>query len=314
MNCPREHSEARTLGLLLDIQSALLADKPDLGAILLRLRLLAARLGSERLEDWVKHEGEGYPRGVDVPDYRRVAVTYRGVFVGLHHMLPDAQIPTALIGKYAGEQWTTHSVTESISVVQGMAENDDGLGLDASNLSMLLHNKVFKGMNCNGVTGFISSFAIRGIIQSVRYRVLDFTIELERRLPESKDISLQDSIEKTAEKTEKVDRVFNQIVYGDVNNFTAVGGSQISLQIMKGDVNSLKGELVKAGLPATDAEEITAIIADEKPSDADQPFGKKASEWIAKKTSKAAGGIWKVGSTVATEVLKEAALRYWGLK
>jgi hypothetical protein len=37
-------------------------------------------------------------------------------------------------------------------------------------------------------------------------------------------------------------------------------------------------------------------------------------EWIRTKAPKAAGGVWKVGSTALTSLLTEAALKYYGLK
>ena len=58
------------MSLLHDIQTAVLQDDSDLGPILLKLRLLAARLGSQPFAEWVKHESEGYPSDADLPDYQ----------------------------------------------------------------------------------------------------------------------------------------------------------------------------------------------------------------------------------------------------
>ena len=46
----------------------------------------------------------------------------------------------------------------------------------------------------------------------------------------------------------------------------------------------------------------------------DEPFGKKATSWLASHhLKKAAEGRWKIGISVATEVLTEAAKKYYGL-
>lgn len=50
------------MGLLHEIQSSVVQEGSDIGPILLKLRLLAARLRSDELEEWVKHESEGYPK------------------------------------------------------------------------------------------------------------------------------------------------------------------------------------------------------------------------------------------------------------
>lgn len=56
--------------LLEDIQNAAIDAKSDLGTLLRKCKLLAARLGSQQLEDWVLWESNGYPADVNVPDYR----------------------------------------------------------------------------------------------------------------------------------------------------------------------------------------------------------------------------------------------------
>lgn len=68
------------MGLLHEIQESVVQDGADLGSVLLKLRLLAARLGSEVLEEWVKHESEGYPEDAEIPPYRMVGVSYTGTF------------------------------------------------------------------------------------------------------------------------------------------------------------------------------------------------------------------------------------------
>ena len=70
------------MSLLHDIQAAVLQEGADLGPILLKVRLLAAQLGSQPLADWVKHESEGYPSETPVPDYRIIQVTYTATFSG----------------------------------------------------------------------------------------------------------------------------------------------------------------------------------------------------------------------------------------
>jgi hypothetical protein len=68
--------------VLTEVQASLIQQDQQIGPILLKLRFLASRLGSGPLEEWVKHETEGYPRATEVPDYRRIAVSYTGTFSG----------------------------------------------------------------------------------------------------------------------------------------------------------------------------------------------------------------------------------------
>lgn len=55
-------------------------------------------------------------------------------------------------------------------------------------------------------------------------------------------------------------------------------------------------------------------MATEEPSNGAEPLGEKALSWIATKTKQAAKGTWNMGLNIATNILSEAALRYYGLK
>lgn len=106
------------MSLLHQIQESVVQDGSSLGPILLKLRLLAARLGSNDLEEWVKHESEGYPQDAVLPDYRIVGVTYKGTFSGpFGSGIKNAPIPPILIKTFANDSWNNYSVRESIAAV-----------------------------------------------------------------------------------------------------------------------------------------------------------------------------------------------------
>jgi hypothetical protein len=302
------------MSILREIQAAILQENPDLGTILLKLRFLASRLGSEPLEDWVKFEAEGY--AADVPEYRVVGLSYSGSWSGAFgSAINNAPIPSYLIEKHAGNHWTQYKVRESIASVQEMATSERTMGINASNLILLLQGKVYEDFACNSITAEMSTTAPREIVQAVRARILELTIELEKRVPDAVEVTLQKVISsKTPESAATVTQIFNQTVYGNVTHVTATDGAQVTLAITAGDTVSMVSELAKAGLPDDAAKEITDIVATEKPQNQDKPLGPRALEWIKNNAPKAASGAWKIGSAVATDLLKEAALKYYGLK
>jgi hypothetical protein len=304
------------MSLLREIQAAILQENPDLGTILLKLRFLASRLGSEPLEDWVKYEAEGYPRDADVPEYRLAGLSYRGSWSGpFGSGINNAPIPSYLIEKHASKHWTQYKVRESIASVQEMAASGKTLGINASDLILLLQGKVYEDWACNSISAEMSPVAPREIVQAVRARILELTIELEKCVPDAVEVTLQKVISsKTPESAATVTQIFNQTVYGNVTHVTATDAAQVTLAVTTGDTVSMVSELSKAGLPDDAAKEITDIVASEKPQNADKPLGPKALEWIKKNAPKAASGAWKIGSAVATDLLKEAALKYYGLK
>lgn len=118
------------MSLLHEIQAAVLQEGSDLGPILLRLRLLAARIGSQPLAEWVHHESEGYPRDAELPDYRFIPVSYTANFSGpFGSGIQNAPISPYLIKKFAGEHWVRHEMRESIAAVDDLLANAEDGGI-----------------------------------------------------------------------------------------------------------------------------------------------------------------------------------------
>jgi hypothetical protein len=307
------------MSLLYDIQSAAVDEAADLGPILLKVRLLAARLGSQPLADWVRHESEGYPAESAVPDYRIIPVTYTATFNGpFGSGINNAPIPLVLIEKFAGEKWTHYEMRQSIAAVDhllaSVAKGNGGLSLDASNLILRLQGKLYPGYACNSVTGSVSAAALAELRHSVRGRILELTIELEKSVPEAASITMGQAPMQTTSKAEQVTQISQNIIYGNMTSISATAGAEVNVVIGTGDLAALVSFLEKKGIDGSDAKEFGALVASEAPESADEPFGPKAKKWILANLKKATVGTWKVGVAVATDLMKEAALRYYGLK
>ena len=306
------------MSLLHQIQESVVQDGSSLGPILLKLRLLAARLGSNDLEEWVKHESEGYPQDAVLPDYRIVGVTYKGTFSGpFGSGIKNAPIPPILIKTFANDSWNTQSVRESIAAVDELVKasaNGGSLGINASNLILLLQGKIYKGYACNDISGDISVVSLSEISQAVRNRVLELTIEFEKSIPSAAHITFgTQGMDK--DNASKAQQITQQIIYGNVGNAISGGSeSTINVNIQSHNKESVANYLKDSGISEEDARDFSLIVASETPSSSEEPFGEGAKNWIASNIRKAADGTWKVGMAVATKVLTEAALKYYGLQ
>lgn len=305
--------------LLHEIQEQIVQRDADLGSILLKLRFLASRLGSENLEEWVKFESEGYPKDVPVPNYRIVGLNYRGTFSGpMGSGIQNAQIPPYVIKKHAGEHWVNYEIRESIAAVDALAksclEGDSSIGINASNLILLLQGKIYEGYAFNDIDASISPTAISEIQQSVKSKILELTLEIEKCVPNAVNVTFGNRAHESV-NSEKIQQISQQIIYGNVNSIiSATGNSVISLNINQGNSEELVKYLVESGVAKKDAIELAEIMKTENPLSAEEPFGEKAKEWFVSNIGKAAKGIWSIGVTVATKVISEAALKYYGLK
>lgn len=302
------------MGILNEIQAATLDSSANLGSVLLKLRFLASRLGSSPLADWVKFESEGYPTDVAIPDYRKVNVSYVGTFFGAYGAsITNAPIPPYLIEKFAGKKWNQYEVRNSIAAVEELALSSGAIGVSNQNLVLILQNKIYKGYACNSVNGTVDKVAIKEIVQTVRNRVLELTIEIEKEIPGAADVLVAGPAPKIADK-EKMTKIVNQTVYGNVTQVTAADNSTINVNIQQGEISSMVKSLVDAGLPQGAADEIAHIVAAEKPEAPDRPLGIKATEWLSKNLKHAASRGWGIGVSALSKVVEEAALRYYGLK
>lgn len=310
------------MSLLRDIQTSIIESEQSIAPILLKLRLLAARLGSSPLEEWVKYESEGYPEGVDIPDYRRIPVSYRGTFFGSYgSSISDVPISGSLIEKYAGEKWVNHQNRQSVAAIDDLVKSSSEGGtlrIDASDLILCLQGKVYKDYACNSVVGTVSRTSLVEIQHAVRVRVLELTIQLEKSVPVAAEVSLEKPGKSDMGSAEKVTQIYNQTIHGDVGNLTSVTnygeGANLSVSIGKDDKDAFVEFLVSKGLPQADMEEFADILSTEESGSAEEPFGAKAKEWFAENIKKAASGTWKVGVSVATRLLTESALKFYDLK
>lgn len=306
------------MSLLYEIQESIVQSDADIGPVLLKLRLLAARLGSVSLEEWVKYESEGYPTDIEVPPYRIIGVSYRGTFSGpFGSGIKNAPIPSYLIEKFAGKQWTRYQVRESIAAIDELlnASSDKGgsLEIDASNLILLLQGKIYPDYACNEIRGTVSRAAFAEIRHSVKNRILELTIQIEKTFPEATKITFG-SLKINKVNSEEINKISTQVIYGNVTNITTGDGAQFIISVVKGDNDSLIRYLVESGIPEDDAKVFSEILASEEPAGKDEPFGLRAKTWLLENLKKAANGTWKVGISVATQVLTEAALKYYGFK
>jgi hypothetical protein len=308
------------MSLLNDIQAAVIGDGSDLGPVLLKLRFLAARLGSQSLADWVKHESEGYPENVPIPTYRLVPVMYTATFSGpFGAAIKNAPIAPYLIEKCGGEQWNRYEIRQSIAGIEELlASTSKGgsLGINAANLILLLQDKVYSGYACNDVSGEISRASLVELRHSVRSRILELTIEFEKFIPEAGTIALGHQDANPSPKSSAVaTQIYQQIFYGNVTSIHASGDHpQFNVAIGERNVQDLIQFLKQAGLTETDAQQLGDIAATEEPESKQEPLGSKTKKWLVDNMKKAIDGTWNVGVAVATAAIKEALLKYYGLK
>jgi hypothetical protein len=320
--CPNDYLRPAIRGdgrvsLLSEIQQSLLADGSDLGRTLLKIKFLASRIGSHVLEDWVGHEISGYPAGTPVPEYRTTSLIYHATVSNIAYIRQNAPVPIAMIAKLAGKSWLTHDLRDGIAVIEDrIARSDDNAkySIDASNLLLLIQDKIFEDQTIIDINGVFDIRAFVSVVNAVRAKLLDLTIRLEKDVPGIMEITVTEKLNALPPEAAAAANTATQSVVYNVNGpFTQITNSGqaggITVNVAQGNIESLIRDLVAHGVPDADAKELAAIIQDEKPESAKEPFGKRARAWIAG----AAGKAWNTASPILTSVMTEAAKKYYGL-
>ena len=309
------------MSLLREIQASLMQESPDIGSILLKLRFLASRLGSDELEEWVHYEIGGYPAKVTLPDYRQLAVSYKGAFFGplRGDSVPAASIPPFLIKKCAGEAFLVCKERRGVGAVGHFIRENTGksgtLSFGASDLIFRLQGKMYPGMECHSVTGYVSIADLAGLVLSVRNRVLNLTIELEKSVPAATAIVIDQQAAQFPEKdATTVSHITHQVIYGDQNVISSSGANaQLTVHIGQRDSAALIKALTEGGIPESDAREFADILSKEQPTSKEEPLGEGGTRWWGTYLKKAAEEGRKIAVSKLTNLVIEAATQYAGL-
>ncbi len=306
------------MNLLQEIQESIIDGRIKLGPIFLKLRLLAARLGSYELEEWVKFESEGYPTNTPLPDYRKISVEYTSTFPYSDGSgKKSISIPSNLIEEIAGKYEIRQSIAAIDDLVESSAKKGGLLEIGITNPILILNflrRKILEDHDCNDIRGAISKASLAELQYVVKSRVLKLTIEIEKSIPEATDISFGSRKSTDREMSSKVTHISNQIFHGNVTSITSSGdNASFSLSINPGDSKAFKKYLIDHGIDEVDVNELSEIVSSEAGGDKSEPLGEKATKWLAENIKKATDGTWKVGISVATELIKKAALKYYGL-
>jgi AbiTii len=301
------------LTLLETIQQSAVDANADVSTVLRQCRLLAARLDSRPLEEWVVWESDGYPSTAEVPPYRVWPIEVRGTFSGpFQSMAKNYLVPPALLPENARDGYERWECRMSVAALEAtLADANGTLYVPTGNLSLVLGENVLAGYNCIQARGVFSSLRLVEVLNAVRNRVLEFVLAVWKEAPAAGEIDVPAASRLGGER---VTQIFNTVVRGgSVNLVGAVNASTVAFNVTPGDWGSLELVLGDSGLTEDDLSELQAALeADPAPGDP-HAFGPKVSAWIATVTGKAASGAWKIGLGAAGSLLAQSIAKYYGL-
>jgi len=300
--------------LIEEIQKEAVDSKSDLGTLLRKCKLLAARLGSSPLEDWLLWKSNGYPDSVDVPSYRIWSLELRGHFAGpFGSGIRNAPIPWMCLPEKTRHAYKNYRCRQSITSIEEILKktNKGILHVSTGDLAVALGTNVYESQNCIQAWAECGVSNLIEVLNTVRNRILDFALAVWKEAPTAGEGNwrISPDIEPA-----RVTQIFNTTVYGGAANLLGTANeSVIAFNIGVKDFTSLERILRENGIQDGDLTEIhTSLEAEPKPT-SDKEFGPRVSYWISKMMEKAANGTWAIGLGTAGNLLARAIAKYYGL-
>ena len=299
------------MGFLKSIQADLIDHNTSVASTLLKLRLLAAKLGSSELTEWIKFESEGCPNDIDIPAYRVIPLSVLGTFRGpAGSGVQNAPIPSLLIKQIAGDGWDTYNVRESAATVEKMADQNDGLRFNLSNLMITLRGKIYPGYEPAQIVGLASQTSLIEVSNAIRTRLLEVTIEIAAKIPAIEEIELAS----ITQEPEVATQIFHQTIHGNMTNIQSSGPeATLQVTIVQHNTESLKNGLLEFGLSEEDSDELSKLISKQKPKDKETGLNKGVRKWLADRITNSFNTEFQGGISTLIKFVQEAAIKYWGL-
>lgn len=295
---------------VLELQELASSSSSDIQDVLLKAKVVSVKLNLDDLSEWLDYEINAYPSQDSVPEYRvikNVPVRAFNPFHGWIHFdlsnIDDPEIYDSL---------TSIHITNPISMLQEYAKSSTTL---YSDLPQPLTAFLNSFSNCNGmrIAWAINPTAITRIISTTKSRILDWSLELEKKGILGNGLLFSQKEKEVASMT--VHNTTN--INGNVNNAGVIGSGNNDISqnntINVGDFPSLERELKNLGISDEDIRELKKAI-DESPLPSTQDnLGGKIGSWIGKMVGQAYSGSLNIAASVAPAVLTNAICAYFNI-
>jgi len=218
------------MSLLSEIEAATVDSKTSLADVLRKCKVLAARLKHQELALWVGHELNGYPFETELPTYRSLNIDYSvGHFSGpFGSGLKNAPIPTSGLPDEIREMVTRQELRQSIGEIHELAANARTLHWKWTPdliSHVAHHHQIYTG----GVVLMdawvpIPAAVLKGVLDTVRTRILDFVLAIQTENPDAGDVALNAP---PPIPIQTLNQHFNMTIIGGQANLGNVGPSSI---------------------------------------------------------------------------------------
>jgi len=304
---------------LSEIIDAATGDSVPVATLLRMVRVVASRIGTIQLEEWVARELSGYEPEHELPPCRGpFEAAVLGHFAGPFGSEMTIPIPPAALPNEYRDGWLFKlAFMQPVSELEGLRGANDTLRNMWKPDAVVLFNHLVSQSKAQGIEmhGLVEAWKVvtpqqvGGVLDQVRTRVLSLALELEKIAPQAGEVD--------AELPERstVATVVNAHIYGSGNNI-AVGSPHASLisTVQRGDLPSLLAAARDLGLSEAEVEALEqAILEDARADGRKHTPGSAVSTLIGRLALGAGSVTGKVAIGAASGTLAALTRAYFGI-
>ena len=187
------------MSLLQDVQATAIDASVPISTLLRKCAVLANRLNNDELRAWVAKELNGYKSADDVPDYRILGASATGHLAGpFGSGYQNITIPPILLPDWGRKYAEEMRFTQPIATIEDLGKGDELVTSTwPGNLIAYMQtkegNKFAKDFVLYGAWQTVATASVLGIVDTVRNRVLEFALLLEKEAPAAGEPDKPDS-------------------------------------------------------------------------------------------------------------------------
>jgi hypothetical protein len=217
-------------------------------------KVVSAKLGLNDIEEWIAAELNGYPDNESTPVYRYAVGTLQ-LYNPVHGWITVTQ---------GSVEWP---FGHSISQIEEFSKRE------TNDFSPKEHFQ-FEGVASAFVQRVVfSGIVFKGMVEAVRDRLLDWSLELEKQKITGENMSFDEQEKQAAQS-----HTFN------IQNFSGIIGNVTHSNVNVGDFGSINEQLIQLKVPKSERDELENIFDELKSSRPEEKPSliKKAEAWLVR--------------------------------
>ncbi|OJV17391.1 MAG: hypothetical protein BGO21_14020 [Dyadobacter sp. 50-39] len=282
--------------------------KYTLTDVLIRTKVLAHKLRSTELGEWIDGELNGYSTR-DLPAYRIQKGMVVAIIETSTERISNFKYPLALLEDDTRRALETFNAKHSISTLQEVVTSNQQLALYEIIGQDTYHYlaQYIGNVRILELRRQIDKSAAIQIVTSVKSKLLDFLLKLDDEIPSEENLTIG------SESQAIISNLFNSAVLG--NHTTIIIGNHNHQTISQTNISNfddVRRKLRSSGLNSADVAELEVIIDQDNRDDKRQIIGEKVKSWISSMLLKAMDGSWQIGLGAAGDLLSGVVKQYYG--